>query len=134
MRSAGARQVTSVLDRKEELLAALHRMNDEVEAGLHVDPATGRHCSAFQASYARVVLELKQARRSPHPTPSHSGVLVNTCVLTNSAFGSGRACMAHRSSLVEPVAVGLGQQASGPCGWHAVVLLDYKMLSAMRAC
>ncbi len=54
--------MTGVLDRKETLLAALHRMNDEVEAGLHVDPATGRHCAAFQASYARVVLELKQAR------------------------------------------------------------------------
>ncbi|KAK9835338.1 hypothetical protein WJX81_003256 [Elliptochloris bilobata] len=72
-------EVTGVLDRKEELLAGLHRMNDEVEAGLHVDPATGRHCAAFQASYARVVLELKQvnevleaalvqlqARNNPH--------------------------------------------------------------------
>jgi len=62
---AGARaraQVTGVLDRKETLLAALHRMNDEVEAGLHIDPATGRHCAGFQASYARVVLELKKAR------------------------------------------------------------------------
>ncbi len=58
-----------MLDRKETLLAALHRMNDEVEAGLHIDPATGRHCAGFQASYARVVLELKKARRPPAAAP-----------------------------------------------------------------
>ena len=39
----------------------LRNMNDEAEAGLHLD-ASGRHTEAFQVQYAQIVLELKQAR------------------------------------------------------------------------
>ena len=58
---AGA-QVSAVLDRKEALLMQLRNMNDEAEAGLHLDN-TGRHTEAFQVQYAQIVLELKQARQ-----------------------------------------------------------------------
>ena len=54
-------QVSTVLDRKEALLLQLRTMNDEAETGMHVD-SSGRHTEAFQAAYAKVVLELKQAR------------------------------------------------------------------------
>lgn len=50
-----------MLDRKEALLTQLRTMNDEAEAGIHLD-SSGRHTEAFQAAYAKVVLELKQAR------------------------------------------------------------------------
>lgn len=50
-----------MLDRKEALLTQLRTMNDEAEAGMHLD-SSGRHTEAFQAAYAKVVLELKQAR------------------------------------------------------------------------
>ncbi len=52
-------QVSAVLDRKEALLMQLRNMNDEAEAGLHLDN-TGRHTEAFQVQYAHIVLELKQ--------------------------------------------------------------------------
>lgn len=52
-----------MLDRKEALLTQLRTMNDEAEAGMHVGPL-GRHTQAFQAAYAKVVLELKQASSS----------------------------------------------------------------------
>lgn len=52
-------QVSAVLDRKEALLMQLRNMNDEAEAGLHLDN-TGRHTEAFQVQYAQIVLELKQ--------------------------------------------------------------------------
>ena len=39
----------------------LRNMNDEAEAGLHLD-ATGRHTEAFQVQYAQIVLELKQVK------------------------------------------------------------------------
>jgi trehalose/maltose hydrolase-like predicted phosphorylase len=58
-------QVSKVLDRKEALLLQLRAMNDEAEAGLHLDAATGRHTQAFQQNYAGVILELKQARAQP---------------------------------------------------------------------
>lgn len=54
-------QVSAVLDRKEALLMQLRNMNDEAEAGLHLD-ATGRHTEAFQVQYAQIVLELKQVK------------------------------------------------------------------------
>ena len=54
-------QVSAVLDRKEALLMQLRNMNDEAEAGLHLD-ASGRHTEAFQVQYAQIVLELKQVR------------------------------------------------------------------------
>lgn len=56
-------QVSAVLDRKEALLMQLRNMNDEAEAGLHLDN-TGRHTEAFQVQYAQIVLELKQVRIS----------------------------------------------------------------------
>ena len=59
-------QVSTVLDRKEALLMQLRAMNDEAESGMHLD-SSGRHTEAFQAAYAKVVLELKQAR-SCHPS------------------------------------------------------------------
>ncbi|CAL5228881.1 g12095 [Coccomyxa viridis] len=52
-------EVSAVLDRKESLLMQLRNMNDEAEAGLHLDN-TGRHTEAFQVQYAHIVLELKQ--------------------------------------------------------------------------
>ncbi|BDA45560.1 probable protein lin-9 homolog at C-terminar half [Coccomyxa sp. Obi] len=71
-------EVSTVLDRKEALLMQLRTMNDEAEAGMHLD-SSGRHTEAFQAAYAKVVLELKQvnevletslgqlqARNNPH--------------------------------------------------------------------
>ncbi|KAK9904239.1 hypothetical protein WJX75_007439 [Coccomyxa subellipsoidea] len=71
-------EVSTVLDRKEALLLQLRTMNDEAETGMHVD-SSGRHTEAFQAAYAKVVLELKQvnevletslgqlqARNNPH--------------------------------------------------------------------
>ena len=56
-------QVSAVLDRKEALLMQLRNMNDEAEAGLHLDN-TGRHTEAFQVQYAQIVLELKQVGKS----------------------------------------------------------------------
>ena len=64
-RLAGA-QVSAVLDRKEALLMQLRNMNDEAEAGLHLDN-TGRHTEVFQVQYAQIVLELKQARQPSLP-------------------------------------------------------------------
>lgn len=53
-----------MLDRKEALLMQLRNMNDEAEAGLHLDNS-GRHTEGFQLSYAQIVLELKQVSPSP---------------------------------------------------------------------
>jgi hypothetical protein len=69
VRLPGALQVNSVLDRKEALLQQLRTMNDEAEADMHLD-SSGRHTEAFQATYAQVVLELKQACLALfHPCP-----------------------------------------------------------------
>ena len=54
-----------MLDRKEALLMQLRNMNDEAEAGLHLDN-TGRHTEAFQVQYAHIVLELKQVGNPYH--------------------------------------------------------------------
>ena len=59
-------QVSAVLDRKEALLMQLRNMNDEAEAGLHLDN-TGRHTEAFQVQYAQIVLELKQVCSPAQP-------------------------------------------------------------------
>lgn len=65
-----------MLDRKEALLMQLRNMNDEAEAGLHLDN-TGRHTEGFQVQYAQIVLELKQARQ--HSLASQFFSVLSAC-------------------------------------------------------
>ena len=58
----------------------LRNMNDEAEAGLHLD-ATGRHTEAFQVQYAQIVLELKQVR-----VPLLRACILLLCELTTATF------------------------------------------------
>ena len=74
-------QVSAVLDRKEALLMQLRNMNDEAEAGLHLDN-TGRHTEAFQVQYAQIVLELKQVC-----SPAQPAFCARTCIPFLSGVG-----------------------------------------------
>lgn len=61
---ADALQLATSLDKKEALLVQLRHMNDEAQAGLHTDAATGAANPQFAQSYAQVVLRLKEINDS----------------------------------------------------------------------
>ena len=81
----------------------LRNMNDEAEAGLHLDN-TGRHTEAFQVQYAQIVLELKQVSTPFHQVPLYV-IDLPECVIaftivagTVRAFRSGMLRSLSRSS------------------------------------
>lgn len=61
-------QVATALDRKERLLTQLRSMNDEAEK-CGPDGRKAQPSDQFRQAYAQVVMQLKQVRTAPHPSP-----------------------------------------------------------------